>query len=73
MNPATAKGRKRPKFMTLADCQPDGVPECFHCERKLPKRSRVEDKWDAVIVWCPYCGCMTPFPTERPRREAGTR
>jgi hypothetical protein len=52
---------KPERKMTLAECECDGTPECFHCEEDLPKHSRVERNGDSVIVYCPGCGCMTPF------------
>lgn len=34
---------------------------CFHCERKLPKRTEVEVVGKNVTAHCPHCRCMTPF------------
>lgn len=48
---------------TLADCAPDDVTECAHCDEVLPTTAKAELNGNAVIVWCPACGCMTPFPT----------
>lgn len=48
--------------MTLADIECEGQPECFHCESELPKSAKAERNGDYIIVYCPSCGCMTPFP-----------
>ena len=48
---------------TLADCDcGDDVPECFHCEEEFPQTAKAERNGDYLIVYCPSCGCMTPFP-----------
>ena len=52
---------KRRKPLTLADCQCDGTAICDHCDRKLPKRTRVEVNGTYVVAHCPHCRCMTPF------------
>jgi len=47
---------------TLADLSYDSTPECFHCDAELPRESKAERQGDAIVVWCPNCGNMTPFP-----------
>jgi len=47
---------------TLADCECEGDPICFHCDERLPDTATVERQGRAVVVYCPKCGCMTPFP-----------
>ena len=39
-----------------------GEPECFHCEEKLPPNSKAERSGECIVVTCPYCFCLTPFP-----------
>jgi transcription elongation factor Elf1 len=47
---------------TLADVKYDGKPECFHCDIRLPKTAKADRQGSAIVVTCPKCGCMTPFP-----------
>lgn len=46
----------------VSDCEFDGTPECFHCDRELPPQAPAELQGNAVVVVCPGCGCLTPFP-----------
>jgi hypothetical protein len=49
---------------TLADCNFNGNPECFHYEARLPKTAEAELSGKNVLVYCPKCGCTTPFPVK---------
>gem|GEM_PF-4338360 len=61
------------KQLTLADCNPDRKPDCFHCGKRLPKSARIQVEPEYIIVHCAGCCCMTPFKrtgTKDHRRRA---
>lgn len=53
------------KTLTLADCTIPIPLICLHCDKRLPKKAPIQVDSDSVIVWCPKCGCMTPFHLEK--------
>jgi hypothetical protein len=46
----------------LSDVTCDGYPDCHHCGEALPPDAKAQLQGLAVVVTCPYCFCMTPFP-----------
>jgi phage FluMu protein Com len=53
------------KVPTLADCTAPIPLRCMHCDRLLPKFSKLETFGGYVVVECPKCRLATPFKLEK--------
>lgn len=53
--------KKKPRGYTIADCNFDGAPRCFHCGEALIASTPVKVDKQTITATCRGCGCWTPF------------
>lgn len=60
----SAQTSERDPILTLAEFTIPLPLRCHHCDRRLPKTTRMQRNGPYVIALCPNCGLLTPFKLE---------